>query len=42
MARFYLLARSVAPSQPCRFDVVAVTPDGDHWHIELIKNAFTA
>lgn len=42
MARYYLLVRGVPQSRPCRFDVVAVVPDGESWHVELIKNAFSA
>ena len=25
---------------PCRFDVVALTPKGNDWHIELFQDAF--
>ncbi len=42
MARYYLLKRQVPQSRPCRFDVIAVVPEGEHWHVELIRNAFSA
>ena len=41
-AQVYLQGINGVHTQPCRFDVVAIEPDGHAHAVEWVRNAFTA
>lgn len=41
-AQYYLLQHPEAQTQPCRFDVVAISLDNNALNVNWLKDAFTA